>query len=197
MMINRLSSLCLRHISRFRSDNRGVSAIEFAMVSPLFIFLFFGTIEISQAVAIDRKTTMLARQLSDLVSQYATVTDSDIKNIMLAATAVMTPYAAGPTKLKSVVTAVSIDANGVAKVAWSDTKLGNDATTGTTKFADHTLNQVITLPTALNVANTQLIWTEITYTYNSPVSYYIIGDKLLKEQNYVRPRETSTVARTT
>ena len=42
------------------------------------------------------------------------------------------------------VSAVTIDANGVAKVAWSDTLNGTKRAVGST----------VTLPTALNVANT-------------------------------------------
>jgi Flp pilus assembly protein TadG len=179
----------------FRKDERGIAALEFAMISPLFIALFFGTVEVSQAVAIDRKSTLLARTLADLVSQYSNVADSDMNNIFLAGTAVMTPYAAGTTQLKSIVTAVNVSAAGIATVAWSDTKYGNDSSTSSTKFADYTLNQVVTLPTALAVPNTQLIWSQVTYTYTSPVSHFIIGNKLLKEQNYVRPRQTSTVTR--
>src|SRR4051794_40295010 len=36
-------------------DNRGNAAIEFAMIVPLMLVMFFGTIELSSAVAVDRK----------------------------------------------------------------------------------------------------------------------------------------------
>ena len=50
-------------------DKRGVAAVEFAMIVPLMLVLFFGTNEFSSGVAIDRKVTLMARTLSDLTSQ--------------------------------------------------------------------------------------------------------------------------------
>ena len=74
-------------------------------------------------------------------------------NILAATTGVIVPYADG--KLKIVVSSVTIDNNGVAKVAWSDTKNGTARAVGST----------VTLPAALNVANTSLIWAESQYAY--------------------------------
>ena len=48
-----------------------------------------------------------------------------------------------------------IDANGVAKVVWSKTKNGTA----------RAVNSTVTLPTALNVASTSLIWAEAQYAY--------------------------------
>jgi len=52
-------------------DTRGIAAIEFAMIVPLMLVLvlFFGTVEFSTGVAVDRKVTLMARTLSDLTSQ--------------------------------------------------------------------------------------------------------------------------------
>ena len=59
------------------NDCRGVAAVEFAMVLPLMLVLFFGTLEFSAGVAVDRKVTMMARTLSDLTSQNISVTTTN------------------------------------------------------------------------------------------------------------------------
>ena len=41
---------------------------------PLMLTMYFGMVEISTGVAIDRKVTMVSRTLSDLASQSTTVT---------------------------------------------------------------------------------------------------------------------------
>ena len=46
-----------------------IAAIEFALIVPLMLVLFFGTVEFSSGVAVDRKVTLMARTLSDLTSQ--------------------------------------------------------------------------------------------------------------------------------
>ena len=41
-------------------------ALAFLLVVPLMLVLFFGTVEFSTGVAVNRKVTMMARTLSDL-----------------------------------------------------------------------------------------------------------------------------------
>ena len=165
-------------------DKRGISAVEFAMLLPLMVTLYLGGVEVSQAVAIDRKVTLIARSLGDLVAQATTVTNADMSNILNASTAIIVPYQ--DAKLKITVSSVVIDVNGVAKVAWSDTKNGTARAVGTT----------VTLPAALNVASTSLIWAESQYAYTPTVGYVITGTMNLKDQIYMRPRLSDTVART-
>src|SRR5882757_3282336 len=99
-------------------DTRGVAAIEFAMIVPLMLVLFFGTVEFSSGVAVDRKVTLMARTLSDLTSQNISVTDAQLTNIRNASTGLMTPYSATP--LKSTITELYIDpTTKAARVQWS------------------------------------------------------------------------------
>src|SRR5262245_29539500 len=135
-------------LARFASDRRGVSAVEFAMLLPLMMTLYLGAVEISQGVGISRKVTLTTRTVADLASQVASIANSDMTNMLNASASVIQPY--DSSKLKVVVSAVTVDANGVAKVAWSDTLNGTARGVGST----------VTLPTALNVANTTLIWSE-------------------------------------
>jgi Flp pilus assembly protein TadG len=59
---------------RLLRDKRGISAVEFAMLLPLMVTLYLGGVEVSQAVAVDRKVTLVARSLGDLVAQATNVT---------------------------------------------------------------------------------------------------------------------------
>ena len=65
---------------RWLKDRRGVAAIEFAFVAPILLVMFFGTVEFSQAIAIKRNVTNIARTISDLTSQAAVVSDTDFAN---------------------------------------------------------------------------------------------------------------------
>src|SRR3954454_5737314 len=80
----------------FVADTRGLAATEFAVIVPLMLVMFFGTVEFSSAVAIDRKVTLMARTLSDLTSQSTSVGDTDMTNFFAASTGVLTPYDATP-----------------------------------------------------------------------------------------------------
>jgi hypothetical protein len=54
----------------------------------------------------------------------------------------------------------------------------------------------VTLPAALNVPNSSLIWSEVQYTYKPVVGYVVTGTMTLKDQIYMRPRLSESVART-
>ena len=171
-----------RKLGGLAADERGVSAVEFAMLLPLMLSLYLGAVEVSQGIGADRKVTLTARTICDLVSQVSSIGNADMTNALNASSAVMAPFPI--TNLKVTVSSVKIDAAGKATVDWSDTLNGTARTTGST----------VTLPAALNVANTSLIWSEVQYTYKPVIGYVMTGTLTLKDQIYMRPRLSDTVA---
>lgn len=181
-----------RLVRRFGRNTRGLAAVEFAFILPMMLLMVFGTIEISSGVAIDRKVTLTARTLSDLVSQGVQVTDTDISNFFKLGSAIMTPYAVTPTTMTQRVSAVSIDGSKVAKVKWSFVGTVNGSSVSVTK--GYTKDTVITtIPPNLLVANTQLIWSEVTYTYTPIVGAVVKAALPLTDEFFTRPRRSSTV----
>jgi Flp pilus assembly protein TadG len=176
----------IRRLTTFARDARGMAAIEFAFIVPMMLTLFFGTIEVSNAVAIDRKVTLAARTLSDLISQGVQATDTDVDNAFKMSAAVMTPY--GATPLQQRVSAIWIDDKGVATVTWTD---GSN----TNGMSDLEKGDVVSVPDALRVNNTQLILGEIVYTYTPSVGYFMKDGIKLKDSTYTRPRQSAKVER--
>jgi Flp pilus assembly protein TadG len=169
-------------VRRLPVDTRGVAAVEFAMLLPLMLMIFFGTIQISSAVAVDRKVSLVARTLSDLISQASTVTDTDLNNAFATGLAIMSPYASAP--LQAVVSEIYVyPTTLLAKVKWSK---GSNASA-------HACNQLMTLPTALQVPSSYLIMSEVTYNYQPVVGFDITTKFVsttfpLSDQMYTRPR---------
>jgi Flp pilus assembly protein TadG len=62
-------------------DRRGIAATEFAFIVPIMLVMFFGTVEFSSGIAVDRKVTLMARMLADLTSQSVSVANSDLKTL--------------------------------------------------------------------------------------------------------------------
>jgi Flp pilus assembly protein TadG len=174
-----------RRLRRLIGDERGVSAVEFALLLPLMLTLYLGAVEVSQGIGANRKVTLTARTIGDLVSQVSSIGNSDMTNALNASSAVMAPFPVG--NLKVTVTSVTIDATGKATVDWSDTLNGTARTKGST----------VTLPTALNVANTSLIWSEVQYSYKPVIGYVVSGTLTLRDQIYMRPRLSDSVTRGT
>jgi Flp pilus assembly protein TadG len=172
-----------RRLGGLPGDQRGVAAIEFALLLPLMVTLYLGCVEISQGIAADRKVTITARTVADLVSQVTTINNAGMTDILNASSSVMVPFST--TGLVVTVTSVKIDANSKATVAWSDSFNGTARTVGST----------ITLPTALVVANSTVIWSEVSYLYKPTIGYMITGMLTLKDQLYMAPRLSNCIVR--
>ena len=182
MRLARLAARARRLLRRFEQDKRGVSAVEFAMLLPLMVTLYIGGVEVSSAIAVDRKVTQVARTLGDLVAQSTSVNATDMTNILNAASSVVQPYS--PSLIQVTVSRVDVDSNNAAKVVWSKTLNGSV----------RPVNSSVTLPAALNTANTSVIWAETQYTYTPTIGYVITGPLTLRDQIYMRPRLSDTVA---
>jgi Flp pilus assembly protein TadG len=179
-----ISEMCFRlrrAVPDLLADRRGMAAVEFAFILPVMLVMFFGTIEFSSAIAIDRKVTLMARTLSDLTSQATSVVDSDLTNFFAASTGIMTPY---PTAtLNSTITELYVDPSTLAaRVQWS--KGSAPRTAGTT----------VTIPSALAIAGTYLIFSEVSYVYVPTVGYVMAKAGItMSDFAYTRPRQSTCV----
>ena len=160
-------------------DTKGVSAVEFALVLPLMLTLYLGGAEVAQAISASRKVTLASRTVADLASQYSTISEANMTNLLNASAAVVSPFSSNA--LKVTVSQVKIDANGNATIDWSKTR------NGTVRSGS------VTLPDALKVPNTWLIWSEAEYGYTPAIGYVMTGTLQLKEQMYMRPRLSPSV----
>ena len=180
-------SLCakiVRCTARFRRDRRGVSAVEFAILLPIMVTLFLGSVEATQGIAANRKIELTAHALADLSTQYTDITDLDMANILAAGSAILAPY---PTAgLKEVVSEISINSQGVGTVVWSDTLGGTALAVGST----------VSVPSALAVPNSYVMLAQVSYSYNPTYGYVMTGSITLSDQSFMRPRESASVART-
>jgi Flp pilus assembly protein TadG len=163
-------------LKRFGCNQDGVSAVEFALLAPMMIGLYLGGVEISEGISVDRKVTLAAGAVANLAAQASTLTVADMTNVLDATSTILAPYSSSPLKIK--VSCISIDANKNATVKWSVARNDTARATGSS----------ISLPSALAVASTQLVYGEVSYTYTPTVGYVITGSLNLSDQMYMAPR---------
>jgi Flp pilus assembly protein TadG len=192
--------------TRLFKDTRGLAATEFAFIVPFMLVMFFGTVEISSGVAVDRKVTLVARTLSDLLSQagpppppapvssYAPADDTYLQNVFTAGIAILTPYCAVPATLQ--LTEIYVDKNQVAKVQWSKAASVPtcNATQVTLTNSTRSAGDTITIPPTLLVKQTYLIFSEVSYNYTPMgIGYVMKSNVILSDVSYTRPRQVVCV----
>ena len=190
-------------------DCRGVAATEFAVIVPMMLVLFFGVVEYSSVVAVDRKVTLVARTEADLtgqacpdgttcnpiptLNQYTgTITDADLLLYFNASAAILQPYSANAAN--ATISEIYVDASHVAKIKWSRAATfdGNGAATLTNSV--HNAGDTVTIPTALGAPKTYLILSEVSYRYTPAVGFVMRGGSLtLNDFAYTRPRRVQCV----
>jgi Flp pilus assembly protein TadG len=83
-------TLSPRRLSRrYRDDERGIAAIEFAIIAPIMIGMYFGLAEIASAISVDRRISHGTNVAGDLATQQPDLKDGDIEEVIAAAVRVM------------------------------------------------------------------------------------------------------------
>ena len=160
----------------------GISAVEFALIAPLMAIIYFGCIELSIMMTLDRKVTGATAALGDLTSRASSVSNDELADIIEASRMVMQPNDMTGARIR--VTSLYED-DGDAKVAWSDG----------CNLSAYAVDQQITIPANLIPEDGTLIMAEIEYDYNSNIGYFFSSSKQLSDTFYLRPRRVDEITR--
>jgi len=170
---------CLSIWARFaqaRQDQRGISAVEFALILPFMLTLYLGIVELSKGYMASQRMTLVARTLADLTAQQqqlqsggtTNVTDTIMSNIFTASNAIMAPYST--TKLTMTVSQILLSnkPDGTCCQAKTDWTIANN---GGTKRPCQVLTpgnaapvSTGTIPTGFT-ASPSLVVADVTYQY--------------------------------
>ncbi len=105
-----------RRVARFGRARTGVAAVEFAMVLPLLLLLYFGTTDLAGYISNFRKVTLSARAVADLIAREGgDVSASQFATIVKAGRAVLAPFDGASARIAAKAIGV-YDANGRARV---------------------------------------------------------------------------------
>lgn len=172
-----------RGIRGFCYNEKGISAVEFALIAPFMALLFFGAIELSFLMRADRRVTSTAASLGDLTTRLAAVTDTDMVEMFQAARVMMSPLDANASRMR--LTSIVADSNGNTTVGWSDAYNMTPLTPGAP----------ISVPAGIVSANGSVVLSEVEYDYTSTIGYFLSTDKTLTDRFYLRPRRVNILPR--
>lgn len=138
----------------FGRDRRAVGAVEFALIAPVLIVLYIGSLEISVAMSVNKKIARAASTIADLVTQETDVNKIYLQTMVDVAKSVITPFKTDAVKVR--VVGIKIDSLAKPKVAWSWDE---------TNKAALAVGSDISIPPELIVKDTFLIRTDVAMDY--------------------------------
>jgi Flp pilus assembly protein TadG len=170
-------------VQRFASADGGMAAVEFAMIAPVMILMYFGVTEIADAYDASTKATTVASTAADLIAQEKVVCDAEMNDAFSALNAIMYPFP--PNNMQVRISSLIDNGNGTVKVAWSDGQ----------NIAPRTVNSSVTIPAGLVTTGGSVIMSEVTYTYNSPAPHFFPTPKQMTDTYYLHPRKVDQIDR--
>ncbi len=167
-----------RRLCAFRRDDRAVAATEFALILPILIPMLFGTVEIGNALLLDKKVTMASQTAADLIAQQKVVTGTDITNMWAAIDNIILPYATDNTAYT--VISVIADEDGNQSIDWQQTRGGAEV-------------EAITIPAGMLGEEESVIVATITYQYTPVFGDLLFSNFAITDISYLCPRTVDTV----
>jgi Flp pilus assembly protein TadG len=170
----------LARARRFGPAEGAIAATEFALIVPFMLVLYMGSVEISQAVSVDRKVAVVAGGLGDLVARVKEeLSTDDLNDYFAAAEGTMQPY--DTAALKQAVTAVHVDEFGTTSIEWS---YGYNGATA------HTIGNSYELPSEITelVSDGYVIVAEAQYQYQPLMGYFFENPFTMYKEFFYLPR---------
>lgn len=185
-------------LTAFFSDRRGVAALEFALIVPLLMALYFVTMEVSQAIEANKKVSRVGHTVADLITQQQAIGKSELEAIMRIGEATLQPYNRSQPSISVTAIAISDEATPKVQVVWSR-KLVNGA------FSQGEIpGSTTTVPAALEIKGSFLVRAVSSLEY-APVITWAASSKQtlglaaafdgisMEETYYLRPRMSTSI----
>lgn len=168
--------------SRFSKDLTGAAAVEFALLAPIMITIYFGLVETCEAILAERKADHVASAVGDLVAQSSgTVATSDLDDIFSIGDTIISPFDTSTLQMR--VSSLTPNSTGKTAVTWS---YGSG-------LAALSVGTVKTLPVTV-ASGDSVIMSEATYSFSSPLKYVLPNALTFNEVYYLRPRQVEQIS---
>jgi Flp pilus assembly protein TadG len=185
----------LRILGRFRRNERGLAALEFALILPVLITMLFGMGELSLAVGARSGISQVASTVGDLVAQSSAPSPTDLSNVYYAANTILYPYypqisASKPSiRITSVIFDTATNSTTVGRVAWTCSQAGS----GSFAVASRAVNSTVTFTQPLLSSGGSVLMTEVAYSYASPTTQIVTGAINMRDSFHTKPRRVAQI----
>lgn len=164
---------------RLWRNKKGVAAVEFALILPMFAGIYLGSVELTELLLVNRRVENLAASAADIVARDTLVRESELTDLQEAIDLLMDPNPVSGLKVR--VTSIQINSSTDCVVVWSKSYHGYATLANGDKIND--------LPAELLTGETpSIVRAQVTYDYMTPIRWLLPATFSLKHTEYRRPR---------
>jgi Flp pilus assembly protein TadG len=172
----------LNVIRNFKKSERGVAAIEFALIIPVMLTTFFGVSEIANYILAARKVSNVASSAADLVAQDTTINTGEMNDILNSLNVILRPFDTSSATIR--ITSVVADPNtGNTTVDWSDAR----------NIAPRSPGSAVTIP--ILSPGQSVVMAEVSFRYQTLFGEYLTSGMTVSDTFYLKPRRSTKVER--
>lgn len=207
----------LQSKSAIALNHSGAAAVEFALILPLLILMFFGAVDLANMLLADNKLRAAASGAADLITQDSdgTISQTELTQITSAVTEIMRPMQVDATRFSLIVTDFRVDqTDKTIYIVWSRLLKpgvtpapsgtlgvgGMEAASCTNGSGNDGTGNTITLPVALSVdslgkpVTNDIVRVDASYTWTPWFSVIFNAGFNLHASNYFMPRYAVSIS---
>ena len=176
------------NLTRLIKNKSGIGAVEFALLAPVLLMLYFSTFELTVAFTVFGRVSRTSSTIADLIASQTQVDKNYLGTMPDVMASIMAPYtASASSSLK--MSGIKLDGAAKATIDWSLDK---------TKGRPYVVGAATTIPDDLKVANTYLIRSELAVPYSTLIyipglAYSKLNSMTFTKVYYFAPRLGTTV----
>jgi Flp pilus assembly protein TadG len=179
-IVSRFIPRVVDRVRLFRKSDGGLAAVEFALILPFMVTLYFGLITLTDGYSIKQRIELTARTVSDLTGRLnsAVINDGEVDNISTASAAIMAPYRSEGMIITLASVVVRAKGTGVeGQVCWSASREVQAGLLGKVAPPPNlAADAIVTVPEGYKNAGTSYIVSEVKFTYKPVLGHAISGD---------------------
>ncbi len=175
----------IQNLRRFARENKGVAALEFAIIAPLLMVpLLLGSVDLIDVMGANKRAQNAAASLADVVARDTEISNAELASLWRALDVLMYPNQAGSMEIR--VSSISIVNASTARVVWSEGHGGMSA---------RTANSTVPLDSRMMVVGSSVIMVESVYKYDAPLGFLFQNQVRMTHDAYRRSRLVDPIPR--
>ncbi|MCX7360004.1 MAG: pilus assembly protein [Alphaproteobacteria bacterium] len=175
----------IQTLRRFARENKGVAALEFAIIAPLLMVpLLLGSVDLIDVMGANKRAQNAAASLADVAARDTEISNSELTGLWRGLDVLMYPNASGAMEIR--ISSVSIVNASTARVIWSEGHGGMSA---------RTVNSTVSLDSRMMVVGSSIIMVESVYKYDAPLGFLFQNQVRMTHNAYRRSRLVDPIPR--